>query len=230
MKNYLVVGGSSGIGEAVVQLLRDANHHVIATYFNRPKENAERASYRFFNVLDKSTPLDFIPPVLDGLVFCPGSISLKPFSRLSQEDLFLDFDLQVAGAIRVIQSCLPSLKKSSAPSVVLISSVAAYTGLAYHAQVSAIKSAIEGLTRSLAAEFAPAIRFNCVAPSLTDTPLAGHLLNTPEKRDANAARHPLKKIGEAEDIASCICYLLSEQSKWITGQTLRVDGGISTLK
>ena len=186
--------------------------------------------FRSYNVLDKNTPMEFVPPVLDGLVFCPGSISLKPFSRLSQEELFVDFDLQVAGAIRVVQSCLPSLKKSAAPSVVLISSVAAGTGLAYHAQVSAIKSAIEGLTRSLAAEFAPAVRFNCVAPSLTDTPLAGHLLNTPEKREANAARHPLKKIGGAEDIAGCICYLLSEESKWITGQTIRVDGGISTLK
>lgn len=229
MKNYLVVGGSSGIGEAVVRSLHK-NNDVVATYFKQPKENSERLSYHYYNVLDKNTTMGFVPPVLDGLVFCPGSISLKPFSRLSQEELFADFDLQVAGAIRTIQSCLPSLKKSSAPSVVLISSVAACTGLAYHAQVSAIKSAVEGLTRSLAAEFAPAIRFNCVAPSLTDTPLAGHLLNTQEKRDANAARHPLKKIGDAEDIASCICYLLSEQSKWITGQTLRVDGGISTLK
>jgi NAD(P)-dependent dehydrogenase (short-subunit alcohol dehydrogenase family) len=230
MKNYLVIGGSSGIGEAVVNRLSTAGHAVAATYCSHPKKNATGVSYHHLDVLVKDGALDFIPESLDGFVYCPGSISLRPFTRLSSDDFIRDFDLQVASMSRILQSCIPSLKRSGHGSVVLFSSVAAQTGLAFHAQVSAVKSAVEGITRALAAEFAPVIRFNCVAPSLTDTPLAAQLLNTPEKREANAQRHPLKKVGSADDIASAVCYLLSEESSWMTGQTLRVDGGLSTLR
>lgn len=230
MKNYLVVGGSSGIGEAVVNRLAGAGHTVIATYCTREKEGSGRAFFHHHDVLDKDSRIDFLPETLDGVVYCPGSISLKPFTRIASDDFSRDFELHVVGLVRILQASIPALKKSGNGSVVLLSSVAAQTGLAYHAQVSAVKSAIEGITRSLAAEFAPAIRFNCVAPSLTDTPLAGQLLNTPEKRDANALRHPMKKIGRPDDIAATICFLLDDASGWTTGQVLRVDGGLSTIR
>ena len=125
---------------------------------------------------------------------------------------------------------LPRLKKSENASIVLFSTVAVQTGLPFHTQVSASKGAIEGLARSLAAEYAPAIRVNCIAPSLTDTPLAASLLNTDQKKEVNALRHPLKRIGTTADIANMAAFLLSEKAGWITGQILHVDGGMSSLK
>ena len=141
-----------------------------------------------------------------------------------------DFNLQVLGAIRCIQAVLPRLKNSENASIVLFSTVAVQLGLGFHSQVAVSKGAIEGLTRSLAAEFAPTIRFNAIAPSLTNTPLAEKLLSSPEKIEANGQRHPLKRIGEAEDIAEAACFLLTDKSSWMTGQILHVDGGMSSLK
>ncbi|MEP6597760.1 MAG: SDR family oxidoreductase, partial [Ginsengibacter sp.] len=115
-------------------------------------------------------------------------------------------------------------------SIVLFSTVAVQTGLPFHAQVAASKGALEGLTKALAAEFAPKIRVNCIAPSLTDTPLASSLLNTGQKAEANAQRHPLKRIGTTADIANLAEFILSDKASWITGQIIHVDGGISTLK
>jgi NAD(P)-dependent dehydrogenase (short-subunit alcohol dehydrogenase family) len=137
--------------------------------------------------------------------------------------------LQTIGAIRIIQQVLPNLKAGKG-SVVMFSTVAVQQGFNFHSQVAVSKGAIEGLTRSLAAELAPTIRVNCVAPSLTDTPLAGRLLNSEQKKDANAERHPLKRIGTSEDIANAVAYLLSDESSWVTGQVIKVDGGISTIK
>ena len=141
-----------------------------------------------------------------------------------------DFNLQVIGAIKVIQAIMPKLKKAENASIVLFSTVAVQTGFSFHSQVSASKGAIEGLTKALAAEFAPKIRINCIAPSLTDTPLATSLINTEQKAEANAQRHPLKRIGKAEDLANMAEFLLSEKSGWITGQVFHVDGGMSALK
>jgi NAD(P)-dependent dehydrogenase (short-subunit alcohol dehydrogenase family) len=139
-------------------------------------------------------------------------------------------NLQVVGAVKAIQGILPNLKQAENASVVLFSTVAVQSGFNFHTQVSASKGAIEGLTRALAAELAPGIRVNCIAPSLTDTPLAGKLLNSDEKKEANAQRHPLKRIGTPSDIASMAAFLLSGASSWMTGQVLHVDGGMSSIR
>ncbi|MDQ2864504.1 MAG: SDR family oxidoreductase, partial [Bacteroidota bacterium] len=174
--------------------------------------------------------LDFLPDELAGLVYCPGSINLRPFERIKPADFETDYKLQVIGAIKLIQLALPRLKKSGNASIVLFSTVAVQTGLPFHTQVAASKGAIEGLTKALAAELAPVIRVNCIAPSLIDTPLAAFLLNNEQKQEANALRHPLKRIGTTEDIANMAAFLLSQKSSWITGQILHVDGGMSSLK
>ena len=229
MKNYLIIGASSGIGEALSNELATAGNNVIGTYNNNTTENSESITFHHLDV-KKEFDLNFIPDTLDGLAYCPGSINLKPFKRLSAESFKEDFDLQVLGAIKVIQKVLPALQKSESPSIVLFSTVAVQAGFNFHSQVAVSKGAIEGLTKSLAAEFAPKIRVNAIAPSLTDTPLASRLLSSDEKREANAQRHPLKRIGTAKDIAQTAAFLLSEKSSWITGQILHVDGGMSSLK
>lgn len=230
MKNLLIVGHSSGIGNALALLLAQ-NHRVYGTYCKNPNaEVAQHLSSHYLNVLDEAPDFGFLPETLDGLVYCPGAIHLKPFARIKEEEFIEDFKLQVSGAVKVIQHCLPALKKSEQASIVLFSTVAAKMGFNFHSLVSTSKGAIEGLTKALAAEFAPKIRVNCIAPSITRTPLAGSLLNTPEKIEANAQRHPLKKIGEAQDIAHAAAFLLSEESNWITGQIMPVDGGMSSIK
>jgi NAD(P)-dependent dehydrogenase (short-subunit alcohol dehydrogenase family) len=181
-------------------------------------------------VLDENPDFSFLPENIDGLVYCPGAVNLKPFARIKPEDFISDYQLQLVGAVKVVQACLPKLKNSSQASVVLFSTVAVQTGFNFHSLVASSKGAVEGLTKALAAEFAPKIRVNCIAPSITNTPLAGTLLNTDEKKDANAQRHPLKKIGQPEDLANLAAFLLSEKSSWITGQVLHADGGMSSLK
>jgi NAD(P)-dependent dehydrogenase (short-subunit alcohol dehydrogenase family) len=141
-----------------------------------------------------------------------------------------DFQKQSLGAIKTLQAAFNSLKNAENASVVLFSTVAVQTGFPFHTLVSSSKGAIEGLTRALAAEWAPKVRVNAIAPSITQTPLAGSLLNSPEKIEANASRHPLKKIGQPHDIAKLAQFLLSEDSSWITGQIHHIDGGISNIK
>ena len=228
MKIYLIIGGSSGIGAAVVDELAHENN-VIATYCNNYKKDNINVSFHELDVFNEN-PITFIPEKLDGLVYCPGSILLKPFARINGADFLKDYQLQVVGATKIIQSALPALKNSEQASVVLYSTIAVQRGFTFHSLVSASKGAIEGLTRALAAEFAPKIRFNCIAPSITNTPLASGLLNTPEKMEANAQRHPLKRIGTVSDIAKMTAFLLSENSSWMTGEILHVDGGMSSIK
>lgn len=230
MKNYLVIGGSSGIGKALVEKLQNKGENVIATYHQNAQTDRENVSYHQLDVVNGALNMDALPEVIDGLCYCPGSINLKPFSRFKEEDLMDDFKLQVVGATKIIKQCLPRLKKSDKGSIVLFSTIAVQSGFPFHAQVSISKGAIEGLTRSLAAEFAPQIRVNAIAPSLTDTPLAGKLLSTEEKKENLAAKNPLKRIGQAEDVAEAALYLLTEKSSWVTGQVMKVDGGYSVLK
>ncbi len=229
MKNILVIGGSTGIGLQLVKNI-SANNRVYATYNQHLVNDFDHATFHPLNVLDSQFDLGFLPETIDGIAYCVGAINLKPFARISEDDFINDYKKQVGGAIRIIQALLPKLKMAEQASIVLFSTIAVQTGFPFHTLVASSKGAIEGLTKALAAEFAPKIRVNCIAPSITDTPLAAALLNTEEKKMANAQRHPLKQVGEANDIAGMAEFLLTEKSKWITGQIFHVDGGMSTLK
>ena len=231
MKNFLIIGGSSGIGKELANQLSQSGHQVFATYNkNKPEQESPNIHFHQFNVLEENLSTDFLPEELSGIAYCPGSINLRPFDRIKPEDFESDYKLQVIGAIKLIQLVLPRLKKSGNASIVLFSTVAVQTGLPFHTQVAASKGAIEGLTKALAPELAPSIRVNSIAPSLTDTPLASFLLNSDQKKEANALRHPLKRIGTADDIANMASFLFSEQSSWVTGQIFHVDGGMSSIK
>lgn len=223
-KNFVLIGGNSGIGKAVAAQLREA----CANLFLYSKSgNGTRA----IDITQDFEQLPGLPEVIDGVVYCPGTIQLKPFHRLSIADFKHEMEVNFFGAVRVLQACLKGLKKSGSPSVVLYSTVAVQTGMGFHAGIASSKGAIEGLTRSLAAEWAPSkIRVNAIAPSLTETPLAAALLGTPEKKEASDKRHPLGRIGTPEDIAEATVFLLSEKSSWMTGQILHLDGGMSNLK
>ena len=231
MANYFIIGGSSGIGRYLSVQLAKSGHRVYSTYNeHKPESVISGLTYRKCNVLEDEIDADFLPETIEGLVYCPGSINLKPFIRMKPVDFIKDFELQLVGAVKMIKAAFPKLKASESASIVLFSTVAVQMGFPFHTQVAASKGAIEGLSKSLAAELAPRIRVNCVAPSLTDTPMAAHLLTSEDKRVVNAQRHPLKEIGKPEDIANMIEFLLSEKSGWITGQVFHVDGGMSTIR
>ncbi len=170
-----------------------------------------------------------LPNELAGLAYCPGSIDLKPFRSIKPEDLRAAFELNVVGAFRCAQQCSERLKRVPGSGIVFFSTVAVQRGMAFHASVASAKGAVEGLTRSLAAELAPTVRVNCIAPSLTRTSLAEKLLSSPEREKASAERHPLKRVGEPEEIAAMAAFLLSDDARWITGQVLGVDGGMSAI-
>jgi len=231
-KNYLVVGGNSGIGLELTRMLYERQQTVYIGSRRVPDLS------RFSNVhhipydasLDDSN-LDGLPDTLDGLVYCPGSINLMPLQRLKTVDFLTDFNLNLLGAVRAIKGTLKRLRKSRAgASIVLFSTVAVQTGMPFHASVASAKGAVEGLTRSLAAEFAPRIRVNAIAPSLTDTPLGKDLLSTDAKREAAAERHPLKRVGTPQEIAKMAAFLLLDQGSWISGQIIAMDGGMGALR
>ena len=227
MKTTLIIGASSGIGKALANKLIKERENVISISRNLP--DASFSHYYQHDILSNED-LPKTEETIDGLVYCPGSINLKPFRTLKQQDFENDFKLNVLGAIKSIQAYTQNLQLSKNASIVLFSTVAVQTGMSFHSSVSVSKGAIEGLTKALAAEFSPKIRVNCVAPSLTSTPMADKLINTPEKLEASNSRHPLKRIGTPEDMANTIEFLLSKNSSWITGQILHVDGGMSSLK
>lgn len=231
MKNYLIIGGSSGIGESIVQKLsKEDEFSLTSTYFSNPVDDFGNVTFFYFNAEVDNLAYQTLPDEIHGFVYCPGAIMLKPFKRLTEVGVIQDFKLQVVGAMKAIQAILPNLHAAQNASIVLFSTVAVQQGFNFHAQVAMSKGAIEGLTKSLAAELAPAIRVNCIAPSLTDTALSERLLNSDEKRKTNADRHPMKAIGAAEDSAELAIFLLSEKAKWMTGQIIHMDGGISSIK
>lgn len=230
MKNVLVIGGSSGIGAAIVDELLEQDYRVTATFrsheisLDHPNLFKQR-----FDVLEDD-PSSIQLDEVDAIVYAPGSIDLKPFNRFEVSDLQSDLQLNALAAFNVIKSLYSKLRKGKDPSVVLFSTVAVQTGFPYHLQVGISKGAVEGMVRALAAEFAPRIRVNAIAPSLTDTPLAGNMLSTEEKKKANGDRHPLGRVGEPKDIAAVAEFLVSDRSSWVTGQIMHVDGGMSSIK
>ena len=229
MKNYLVIGGSSGIGKEISKLLSNENI-IFSTSRNEINESNENIRHIKYDVLEDELDPELLPNQIDGFVYCPGTINLRPFRSLKLETFRSDLELNLIGAIKTLQIILTRLQQSPSSSIIFYSTVAVKTGMPFHSSVSSSKSALEGLTKSLAAEFAPKIRVNCIAPSIVNTPLANKFLNTEDKIEKAAARHPLNKIGTAKEIAQLTQYLLDDKSKWITGQIINIDGGISSVK
>jgi 3-oxoacyl-[acyl-carrier protein] reductase len=226
-KTYVFAGASSAVAIAAAKLLKQQGHVIIGISTRPPQDVYNKA----FTVAEYN--FDTFPEIegaIDGIVYFPGTINLKPFNRFTKQDFVQDFSINALGAAAFAQAYLPNLKKSSNASILFISTVAVAAGMPFHSSIAMAKGALEALTRSLAAEFASKIRVNCIAPSLTHTPLAEKFLATPEKREAAQNRNPAKKIGSVEDIANAIAFLLGNQSAWITGQVLAVDGGMGNLK
>ena len=227
-KNILIIGGNSLIGQEVIKLSNSNGDNVTATSrstIDLPLEN--------FIQLDPNedlSGLDGLPDSIDALLYCPGSISLKSIQRMDISDIREDFKINVEGAFNVIKKVLPNLKKDEGASVVFISSVAAKSGMTFHSSIAASKAALEGFARSLASELAPRVAINCVAPSLTNTPMAEHLLNNEKKLQSSEERHPLNTIGDPVKVAKVIYNLFSAKEDWITGQTISIDGGLSSLR
>lgn len=227
MKNILLIGGSYGIGAAIALQLNNETNVFIAS---RTNENLPTgATYLKFDATENSINDLDLPDTIDGLVYCPGSINLKPFSMLKSEAFLEDLQLNFLSLVQILKDLYPKLKASQQASVVVFSTVAVKVGMPFHTSVAAAKGALEGFSKSLAAEWAPTIRVNAIAPSLTDTPLAKRLLGNEKKKEKMDERHPLKRVGEVEDIANMATFLLSDKSSWMTGQILGVDGGMSTL-
>lgn len=230
-QNYLLVGGSHGIGLELAKIWSAAGHRVLAysrTIGDLP--GLPGVEHHPLDITAGEWPVETLPDTLHGLVYCPGSINLRPFSGLKPEQFREELELNLIGAVKTIQAGLKALKNTPGSGIVLFSTVAVGVGMPFHASIAAAKGAVEGLTRALAAELAPQIRVNCIAPSLTDTPLAARLLNNEEKREASAARHPLKRIGSAAEIAALANFLLSPEAAWITAQVLHADGGLSSIR
>ena len=229
-KNILIVGGSSGIGLSLVKQLQSDHNLIVA---NRSNEALNGLSVEFIPYDAENGELEVakLPETINGLVYCPGTINLRPFKGLRPEVFTRDFSINVMGAIKTLQAVLGRLQNSEVPaSVVFFSTVAVQTGMPFHSSVATAKGALEGLSRSLAAELAPKIRFNVLAPSLVNTPLAEKFLNNDTKKSNADARHPLQRIGSPEEIARMVAFLLGDQSSWMTAQTITIDGGIGSIK
>ena len=226
--NILVIGGSSGIGLEIVKQLHDKHNVYVA---NRTNEALSEFKHEFIKVdiIKETIDAKLLPESLDGFVYCPGTINLRPFRGLKPETFISDFNINVMGAIKNIQAVLKNLNHSKHSSIVLFSTVAVQTGMPFHSSIAASKGAIEGLTRSLAAEFAPKISVNAIAPSIVDTPLSDKFLNSEAKMERATERHPLKKVGSPTELAKAAVFLLTNSS-WITGQVIGIDGGIGNLK
>lgn len=227
-KNILLIGGSYGIGFSIANQLQH-DHNVIVASRSSESLQSLNVTYLPFDAETDMLDTSKLPDVIDGLVYCPGSINLRPFKGLKIETFESDLKINYLDMIKVVQTLLPQLTASPQSSIVLFSTVAASMGMPFHTSVAGAKAAVEGFAKALAAEYAPKIRVNVIAPSLTNTPLADKFLNTELKQEKSAERHPLKRFGQPEDLADAACYLLSNKSSWMSGQIMHVDGGMSTL-
>lgn len=226
MNKILVIGGSKGIGNAIINSLIETNT-IINISRSLPLLSHSNLTHYSCNILT-----DELPNIeaIDTLIYCPGSINLKPISRLKLDDFRDDFEINVIGAIKTIQHYLPTLKKGNNPSIVLFSTVAAKLGMPFHASVATAKSAIEGLTKSLGAELAPSIRVNAIAPTITDTDLASKLLRNDRLIEGIKERHPLKKFLAPKEVADLATFLISKKAQSISGQIFELDCGIVSFK
>ncbi|WP_179019107.1 SDR family NAD(P)-dependent oxidoreductase [Winogradskyella forsetii] len=227
MSRLIVIGGSKGIGKAIVETLLSSYDEIINISRTAPEESHPKLKHFSCDIT-----ADELPDIdeADGLVYCPGSINLKPIDRLSVDDFKNDFEINVIGAVKAIQQYLKALKNGNKPSIVLFSTVAAKLGMPYHASVAASKSAIEGLTKSLGAELAPTIRVNAIAPTVTDTELASKLLRNERMIENMNERHPLKKYLQPQEVADMAAFLLSEKAASLSGQIFEMDCGIVSFK
>ena len=230
MKNYVVIGASYGIGQHITKQLANQGHRVYAFSRTLPQVQEPNVIYTLCDITTDTIDLSNLPDVLDGFVYCVGSIVLKPFHRLPFSQFEKDMHLNFFAMVKVLQQLIPNLRKASNASVVLFSTVATKLGMPFHTSIASAKAAIEGFAKSLAAEYAPTLRVNVIAPSVTDTPLANRLLSNDAKRQAITERHPLKQIGQPDQVAELATYLLSDKAQWMTGQVIGLDGGIGSLK
>nr|WP_299340009.1 SDR family oxidoreductase [Allomuricauda sp.] len=225
-KNILLIGGSYGIGLEIAKQLSGNYYVYVASRTNEGLTNLGVSHFPFDVTSDDISALD-LPDELHGFVFCPGSINLKPFKMLGEDAFRQDMEINFFSLMKTVKAVIPKMADNS--SMVFFSTVAVGTGMPFHTSVSAAKGAIEGFAKSLAAEYAPKIRVNTIAPSLVDTPLAGRLLSNDKKKEMMSQRHPLKRVGSVEDIANMATFLLNSENGWITGQVIGIDGGMSTL-
>ena len=226
-KTFLFAGGSSAIAKETALLLKQEGHRVLGL----SRQGSDDTYTKFYPV--EKYDLSSFPEIsesLDGLVYFPGTIHLKPFARFTAAEFTTDFQINTLGAAAFAQAYLPQLKKSTNGSIVFLSSVAVAVGLPFHTSIAMAKGGLEGLAKALAAELAPTIRVNVVAPSLVNTPLGDKFINTPDKLEQMQNRNPLRQIGKALDVANAIAFLLSDASGWVSGQVFAIDGGMSTLK
>jgi len=227
MKQILIIGGSSGIGLELVRLLKDTHQVMVASRTAGPLASMG-VTHLPVDVTETDGNIPGLPEALDGLVYCPGSVNLKPFKMLGASTFREDLELNFLGLVKILQPLMARFREGS--SLVFFSSVAVGRGMPFHTSVSASKGAIEGFARALAAEYAPRIRVNVIAPSLVDTPLTARMLNHEKKRENLAGRHPLGRVGNPAEIARMAAFLLSEESGWMSGQVIGIDGGVSTLQ
>ena len=229
-KNIFIVGGSSGIGLSLIKQISSKNNIFSASRNDNNLNDYNVKHIKYDSVNDLEIDTSILPEKIDGFVYCPGSINLRPFNSLKIESFLEDYKINFLGAIKSLKIILPLMQKSDNSSIVFFSTVAVSTGMPFHSSISSSKGAIEGLTRSLAAEFAPNIRVNSIAPSIVKTNLSEKFLNSDLKIEKASERHPLGRIGKVEEISKLTAYLLSDDSRWVTGQVISIDGGISSIR
>ncbi len=226
MRKILIVGGSKGIGKAIINNLVNDNKIVNISRTPPELQHVNLTHHSCDVLVDELPEIDAI----DSLIYCPGSINLKPFGRLKIEDFQNDFNINVIGAVKSVQKYLNLLKNGNSPSILLFSTVAAKLGMPFHASIAAAKSGVEGLTKSLGAELAPTIRVNAIAPTVTNTDLASKLLRNERMIEGIKERHPLKKFLNPEEVAEFASFIQSEKANSLSGQIFEMDCGIVSFK